>query len=366
MGWPTPSMSAASEARAEAALFDGETAARRQVRVRPLAGGLRLSGEAELILARSELLLVEKGPPRTVLGRLDNPDWRLVAEPALPAEWLAGVATRAPVTKRAIRGWALLGGAVAALVALLWAEGDAMVAAAAPLVPAGVTEPMGVAFVDQLVGDRRCSTPEAEKALERLVAQLGPPRALTVTVADFGFANAFAGPGGQVVLTRGLLEQASGPDEVAGVLAHEIGHVVRHHPTQALLRHYGISLFAGSVGGGYAQVADVGLMLAATRGAEREADAYALERMRAAGISTAGLARFFERQQGPAKVAEEKGVGAELLAEIGSYATTHPPDAERLAAFRAGATADARPALTEAEWAALRAVCGAPKARSDG
>jgi Zn-dependent protease with chaperone function len=354
-------MSGESEAARPATLFDGVRAARRRVLVRQLAGGLALEGEADDILARAELRLVERGGPRTVLGRFDNPDWRLVAEPPLPGDWLDGVAPAGRPSGRALRGWALLGAGLLGLTALIWLKGGDMAAAAAPLVPAAVTEPMGVAFIDQLVGEKRCDTPGARAALGRMVSQLAPPRAVTVTVADFGLANAFAGPGGQIVLTRGLLEQASGPDEVAGVLAHELGHVAHHDPTKALIRHYGLSLLVGSLGGGYADVADLGLLLASTREAERAADAHALERLKAAGVSTAGLVAFFDRQQGPAKDASVP----DLLATIGSYATTHPPDAERVAAFRAAA-GPGRPALTQADWAALRAVCGVPKARSGG
>lgn len=353
-----PSMSAGSEGAAPAALFDGTSAVRRAVRVSRWAGGLQLSGEAEEVLARAELRLVERGPQRTVLGLADLPDWRLVAEPPLPAEWLAGIAHRDRLTRPLALRLGLAGGLVAGLAALLWLKGGLLLSAAAPLVPEAVTQPMGKAFLSQLVGDRACTTPQAEAALQRLMDRLDPPQPVTVTIADWGMANAFAGPGGQVVLTRGLLDAASGPDEVAGVLAHEIGHVAHHHPNRALLRHYGVSLFTTAVGGTAAQTADLGLMLAASRDAEREADSFGLDALERAGISPAGLAAFFERQSGQTPAKDRADPVPDLLRQLGGYATTHPSDAERLAAIRAAAQGSAAtPAMSAADWAALKAAC---------
>lgn len=357
-------MSEGSEA--PAALFDGESAARRTVMVRPWAGGLSVTGERQADYARAELRLLESGPRRTILGLADHPDWRLVAEPPLPADWLSGIERHDRLSRPQMVRLAVAGGVAAALAGVLWLAGGALLTAAAPLVPDTVTEPLGKAFVAQLSGDRACTSPEAEAALSKLVDRLHPPRPVTVTIADWKLANAFAGPGGQIILTRGLLEEASGPDEVAGVLAHEIGHVARHHPTKALLRHYGVSLFAGALGGGYAQTADLGLLLAASREAEREADAYGLEAMAAAKVSPQGLAAFFERQKRPGPKATKNDGADTLLQKLGSYATTHPSDDERLAAIReAAAGVKGTPALSTEEWAALKAACKvSPPARS--
>jgi Zn-dependent protease with chaperone function len=351
-------MSVGSDAPAPAALFDGLSAQRLRVEVRPWIGGLAVSGDLKADFARAELRLVEAGPRRTVLGMADQPDWRLVAEPPLPAEWLGGILRQDRLTRPHMARLAVAGSIVAGVAAAIWLAGGALLAAAAPLVPAVVTEPLGKAFVEQLAGERVCTTAEADAALRRLVDRLDPPRAVTVTIADWTLPNAFAGPGGQIILTRGLIEAASGPDEVAGVLAHEIGHVAHHHPTKALLRHYGVSLFAGALGGGYAQTADLGLMLAASREAEREADAYGLDAMTAARISPAGLAAFFERQRKPGPEATDSDAAGGLLKTLGSYATTHPSDEERLAEIRAAAErVRGTAALSAADWAALKAAC---------
>jgi Zn-dependent protease with chaperone function len=91
-----------------------------------------------------------------------------------------------------------------------------------------------------------CDTPEGGAALTDLVTRLGPDGgfdpAVTVAVLDHDMINAFALPGGFVVIFRGLIDAADGPDEVAAVLAHEIGHVVSRDPTRHALRS------AGSIG----------------------------------------------------------------------------------------------------------------------
>ncbi|PZU51299.1 MAG: hypothetical protein DI568_01510 [Sphingomonas sp.] len=352
-GLPTPSTSAGSEA-APAQLFDGETATRHLVIISTWAGGLQLAGDFDQLLARSELRILAAGATRTVLGHAGNDDWRLIAEPPLPPDWLRGIRKAGATQPRDLRLLALAATAATAMIGSLWLWGGALMAEAAPLVPDAVTEPLGRGMVKQLVGHRRCDSPTTDAVLARLAARLQTPRPLTITIADWPIANAFAAPGGQIMLTRGLIEAASGPDEIAGVLAHEIGHVAGHHPTRALIRTHGLSLLAGSLGGQGAELADIGLLLAATRNGEREADAHALTALVAAGISSQGLQRFFERQQQAAKPGWQ--APSPLLA-LGNWARTHPPDAERLALIRAAGQTSGSAAMPDADWAALRGVC---------
>ena len=56
---------------------------------------------------------------------------------------------------------------------------------------------------------------------------------------DWALVNAFATPGGQIIMTRGLVQKAGSPDEVAGVLAHEIGHTIELHPEAGLVQGHG-------------------------------------------------------------------------------------------------------------------------------
>ena len=116
---------------------------------------------------------------------------------------------------------------------------------------------------------------------------------------DWALVNAFATPGGQIIMTRGLVQKAGSPDEVAGVLAHEIGHTIELHPEAGLVRAMGLSAAAQLVfAGTHGTATNIGLLLTQlryTRVAEREADGHAVRILKQAGISAKGFGDFFER-----------------------------------------------------------------------
>jgi Zn-dependent protease with chaperone function len=215
---------------------------------------------------------------------------------------------------------------------------------------------------DQEIGkaDLTCDSPPGLAALGRLEARLTAGLDIgydiELRVFDHEMVNAFALPGGHVVILRGLLDAASGPDEVAGVLAHEVGHVARHDPTRLMLRAAGsagiLSLVLGDISGGtLVAVAGEQLMQAAyTREAEAAADAFAFDLLASAGISAEPLAAFFDR------IAQE----TELMPE---YLSSHPASAGRAGRARDSASVAAAegraltPALSDMDWAALKAVC---------
>lgn len=206
----------------------------------------------------------------------------------------------------------------------------------------------------------RCTDPAGEAALAKLTRRLtdgiDSPYAISVAVRDNRLVNAFALPGGRIVLLRGLIADAQSPDEVAGVLAHELTHVLNRHPTRALIANSGLSLlFEVTIGNGTG--ASLGLLLTTlsyTRAMEAEADAGALDLLRRAGIGSAGFAAFFERLE---KHEEEKGKSSGLLFALPSYLRTHPATQQRLEAIAADGTAGGSPALSAADWQALKAIC---------
>src|SRR5438270_501081 len=87
----------------------------------------------------------------------------------------------------------------------------------------------------------RCGDPQLATALEEIVATLTTawtPSLYTfrVTVLDVPAINALAAPGGYIAVYRGLLEKTEAPEELAGVLAHEMQHVLHRDATRALIR----------------------------------------------------------------------------------------------------------------------------------
>ncbi len=113
----------------------------------------------------------------------------------------------------------------------------------------------------------------------------------------------------------------------------------------------GISVLLQSVGGQAAAVADLALLLNSSRKAEAEADDGAIVALRRAGISPLGIAAFFDRHRAAAKA------DGKLLERLGSYAATHPADDDRANRFRAAATYATQPAMSTADWAALKSAC---------
>jgi beta-barrel assembly-enhancing protease len=204
----------------------------------------------------------------------------------------------------------------------------------------------GVAALNQMTARLSSAANEIDSSTKD-----GAPLALNVQVANIAHNNAFAMLGGQIVLFNGLLFNAKSAEEVAGVVAHEIGHVMHQHPSRALLRGIGLGLvFDLFLGGG--RTAGFGqsmLAMSYSRDAEREADAIALAILDKAGVSPAGLADFLDRLN-------DGGATSNWL-------STHPNSKDRAALIRAHQGArHTSPALTQAGWRALNGICQtAPK-----
>ncbi len=202
-----------------------------------------------------------------------------------------------------------------------------------------------------------CAAPDGLEALDAMTARLSDgltlPADLSVAVLDIGDVNAFALPGGHIVLFRGLIDAAQSPDEVAAVLAHELGHVAARDPVRIALRSAGsvgvLGLLLGDFAGGAVVLFLTERLIRANYGqeAERAADAFAVERLDAAGIDAGALATFFERMQ------EMSGTPPALLRHF----LVHPELAARIEAARGGDAGATRPALAAAEWAGLKTIC---------
>lgn len=152
--------------------------------------------------------------------------------------------------------------------------------------------------------------------------------------------NAFALPGGTIVVTDELLTLMQGRDDaVLGVLAHELGHVRARHGMRMLVQVSLIGAATSVALGDFSTVlagvpALVG-QLAYSRDAEREADAESVRMLRAAGVSPSVMVVFFERAQGWRQGPEGRKRGADT--DLGIAFSSHPADAERIAYFREAA-----------------------------
>ena len=120
-----------------------------------------------------------------------------------------------------------------------------------------------------------------------------------IVVLDDPQVNAFTIPGGSIYVFKGLISFCDSPEQLAAVLAHEIGHVEKRHTVDRLVREFGLSiLFSIMTGGDSVLLSDVYQTLISTgfsRSQEKEADQFALELLEDANISPKSIASFFRK-----------------------------------------------------------------------
>lgn len=361
--------------RAAGSFFDGASAERHDVEIRLAENGLRIAAAAadrrELALWRYDDLrsVDEEAGEGARRLRVRNGPGRLVIE---DRAFLAALTRRAPRLASREPRWSRLGprwagllaGSILLLLGTLWYGLPRFADQVTRFVP----HDWEVAFGERLVGPMvrtlallerserpaLCMAPRGRVALDDLTRRLAPadsPYPFRVRVVDLEMINAFALPGGEIVIADGLLRFAATPDEVAGVLAHEMGHVLHRHATASIIEAVGLAfLFAtllGDIGSGAIGAAGETLIgLTFRREAEAEADERAFDLLERAGLSRRGMASFF------ARIEREAG---DLPAAL-RLLSTHPPNEirGRLAAEDA---APAAPALDKDAWRALKTIC---------
>ncbi len=366
---PTASTWRASDvesAPVAAAYFDGQTSRRRDV---------LLTAEASLALSQDGVLLARW--PWADIRRANSAPGLLrlrcnSAADLARLEFADDDAARAilrlcpncdegeesAISAAKIVGWSIAAGL--SILALAWFGMPLAADRIAPLVPPAWENRIGEMVERQVAavfGQKTCENKEGVAALGKLVdklrAQAGlaasrPPQVLASTIP-----NAFALPGGRVYLLRGIIDKAQNPDELAGVIAHEFGHVRHRDGLRRLIRDGGnsylISLLFGDVSGSGAAIFATRALFGAaySREAETAADATAIEVLRALGRSPTPMGQLLVRVTGK----DEPPLG--LLA-------SHPMSADRLATMESAHVEATGPdLLDEREWQALKTICGA-------
>jgi beta-barrel assembly-enhancing protease len=363
----------------DCAYFDGETATRHSVRVAAFANYLamtRLDPPGAAIIWRLEQVrAIAGGKDRamaltlTLLADTEDERPRDPARLVIPsgdfADWVRGAAPglmqRDVRSGTGVRVALRVGAALLAIGAIVFVLLPRIADTLAMRMPIEREVAFGAAVERQMEwllggqdGTLTCSDPQGLAALAVLQRRLTEGQnlqyKLTLRVLDHDMVNAFAVPGGQIVVLRGLLDGAETPAEVAGVIAHEIGHVEARDPTRLAFRAAGsagiISLLLGDATGGtlMAVMGDHMLSASYTREAEAAADGFAHRLLTATEIGTEGMATFFDRIE---------GMGVELP----EYLATHPASKGRAALARAADQGAGRAIMSDTQWQALRAIC---------
>jgi predicted Zn-dependent protease len=359
------------------AFFDGATTARHDVTVELAPDLLRVKAADGRVLAEwpydqletlsspDDLLrLGRAGSP--LLARLEVRDPQLAAEideRSLPVD-RSGRSERRMRTKVIV--WSLAATASLLLVAVV---GLPLIATElTPLIPYSMERKLGAAIERQARAslDTRhagaafeCGNAANEKlgraAFDKLMAKMETAAALPIplktTVVRQPEANAFALPGGYIYVFQGLIDKAETPDELAGVIAHEIGHVAHRDGTRTVLQAAGLSVLFGMLlgdfvgGGAVVLAAKTILQTSYGREVEAAADGYGVTLMRAIDGDARALGRILSR------IAGGTHPGPRILRD-------HPETRDRVVAIEAMAgTGATKPLLDKSEWAALKTIC---------
>jgi Zn-dependent protease with chaperone function len=253
----------------------------------------------------------------------------------------------------------LVMGTAGLIAALYFVALPAMAGVVASRVSVDFERELGDGVVEQLLsGEAVCDDPALTRSIASIVGRLRVALPddrydFRVTVVDDTLVNALAVPGGAMVIFRGLLRNSASPEELAGVLAHEMQHVQLRHGTRAIMRQLPLQMVAGMGGGDAAAVVGVLGALSYARADEEAADEEGMRLVMAARIDPRGMIAFFdtlERITGPGSTAI-------------SYLSTHPPTGARRLAL--SAMADAAPVAAtpldtgELAWSELVQRCRA-------
>lgn len=238
----------------------------------------------------------------------------------------------------------------------IWKAFPLLTGAMARMVPRSVEEKIGEAVLESMAPkEKRCADPSMQKlarALDR--GGLGSSYRFRVYVAEDEMVNAFAAPGGYIVVYRGLLDKTKKSDQAAAVLAHEMQHVIQRHSVKGLMRGVSIwvalALLTGDPTSTIAALAGNLSSLHYMREDEASADREGLKMLARAGIDPMSMVRMLEI------LSQQEGD----MPRAAQYFSSHPLTRDRIEAVRKLAEeTDFRPVrvLSGAKWPPAPASC---------
>lgn len=278
-------------------------------------------------------------------------------------EETAAAVRRTRTRHRAV--WAFILAVIVGVTVAVWFSTDLLVQWAVDRIPPEWEQRVGQsAYGDflqqQTVIKEGTSVAAVHEISRRLIEHLPhTPYTFEISVVKNDVVNAFALPGGYVVVFTGLLEQARSGEEVAGVLSHEFNHVLERHGLERIVKQVGVLTVIGIIFGNQQGLTGVMkqlgtelLSLKFGRAQETEADVTGLQLLHRARIDPAGMISFFQR------LSEQEQGRVEWL-------STHPMSAaraERLKREMASLPTTVPEPFTF-QWDIVQKAAGAPAAR---
>ena len=204
--------------------------------------------------------------------------------------------------------WSIVGGALLAATLGLWFGSGLLVELAVDRIPIEWEKKLGEsAYHDFLARQEVMKEGPAVAVVTEMTHRLTDPipenpYTFEITVVKSEVVNAFALPGGYIVVFTGLMKKAESPEEVAGVLAHELNHVLQRHGLERIIKQLGfvtvVSIVLGNqqgLGGVMKQLGVELMTLKFGRAQETEADLTGLQLLHRARIDPSGMITFFQR-----------------------------------------------------------------------
>jgi predicted Zn-dependent protease len=208
----------------------------------------------------------------------------------------------------------------------------------------------------------RCTDPYRTQLIMSILTSLTDaapksPYKFHLYLVDTPVVNALAAPGGHIVVYRGLLERTESPEQLAGVLAHEVQHVLRRHSTRMITEQILTGILLSTVAGDFSSAMTYGLQSAQVVGQlqysqahETEADEEGIRLVMKAGLIPEEMIKFY-RIMGEAHEGETGML---------DYLSSHPHMKQRIARLEAIASESrtgTRHLLTNVDWKVVRGAC---------
>lgn len=206
-------------------------------------------------------------------------------------------------------------------------------------------------------------TPELEEALHtitsRLLEETEPlPYEVEILVLNSPVVNAVNFPGGLIVVYSGLIRELGSAEEMAAVIAHELGHVVNRDSVKSLMRQMGIATFFSLFGGKWGQIIIQRMLREAanikfSRSVEQRADDFALELLIASEIDPVRMGEALKNL---------KKEGDADYMKVLKYIDTHPDIDSRIKkAYERSSSAGISEQTLNISWEAVKGSLPAPR-----
>lgn len=345
-------------AKWKADYYDGKTAARQKVEVQTVSKGVLIQFvDGRMRVWRGHEFRVNQerpqGPIRLEYGKFP-PEILEVEDPTFRKELKGSHLKRPPYLSL----WLALSAVLIIPGIIYWGIPNAS-GWFARFVPVSVEEQLGNYVRNELFPNRRiCQADAGRQVLDKLVGRLTPEESeynFKIEVVDSDWVNAIAFPGGNILIFRGLLEKSPSADALAGVLAHEMQHILQRHGTENLLSQTALSGLFKLISGDANALAEIlfdGVrtlsILKYTRELETEADELALQHLSHSGVD-------------PGKMLEMFLVLKKHSSSFPEAISSHPDMSSRMQRLKNLIEQNpkfvSQPVLSEKNWKTLQNIC---------